>query len=239
MLGRMRDISELLSSWQQHDPTLPRLTWYGADDERVELSGRVLANWVIKAANLLAEETGGEQDAPVLVDLPQHWRALVWAMGGWLSGAQVHFGPHFTGTGPDLDSIEVVITAEPQTAPGAEVLIAVALPALAMTFEGDLPGGAVDGASDLMTYPDELMQPAAATDLHAVAEALDANSASQSAVGLEERALRVLLETSEASGTTTIGRCLRIWLAGGSVVVVDTGGLDAEQVANMEEARAW
>lgn len=235
----MRDISELLSSWQQHDPTLPRLTWYGADDERVELSGRVLANWVIKAANLLGEETGGEQDAPVLVDLPQHWRALVWAMGGWLSGAQVHFGTHFTATQPDLDSPEVVITAEPQTAPAAEVLIAVALPALAMTFEGDLPVGAVDGASDLMTYPDELIQPAAATDLHALAEALDADPASPGGGALEQRALRVLLETSAAPGTTTVARCLHIWLAGGSVVIVATGGPDAEHVAKMEEARPW
>ena len=38
-ISRMLD---LISS----DPGRPRLTWYGDDAERVELSGAVLQNWV-------------------------------------------------------------------------------------------------------------------------------------------------------------------------------------------------
>ena len=38
------------------DPGRPRLTWYGPDGERVELSAKVLDNWVAKTANLLVDE---------------------------------------------------------------------------------------------------------------------------------------------------------------------------------------
>src|SRR5690554_3627439 len=71
------------------DPSQPRLTWYGEDDERVELSGRVLANWVTKATNLLVEEGEVEPGTRVLLDVPAHWRALVWALATWTAGGHL------------------------------------------------------------------------------------------------------------------------------------------------------
>src|SRR5690606_31930742 len=71
------------------EPNQPRLTWYGPADERVELSGRVLANWVTKATNLLVEEGEVEPGARVLLDIPVHWRALVWAMATWCAGGEL------------------------------------------------------------------------------------------------------------------------------------------------------
>ncbi len=71
------------------EPNQPRLTWYGPDDERVELSGRVLANWVTKATNLLVEEGEVEPGSRVLLDIPVHWRALVWAMATWCAGGEL------------------------------------------------------------------------------------------------------------------------------------------------------
>lgn len=71
------------------EPNQPRLTWYGPDDERVELSGRVLANWVTKATNLLVEEGEVEPGTRVLLDVPVHWRALVWAMATWCAGGEL------------------------------------------------------------------------------------------------------------------------------------------------------
>lgn len=85
--------TRLLAQWQDHDPSRPRLTWYGPESERVELSGRVLANWVVKAANLLGEEADVERDSRVLLDLPVHWRTLVWAAGTWTAGGQVLLPP--------------------------------------------------------------------------------------------------------------------------------------------------
>lgn len=75
------------------EPNQPRLTWYGPDDERVELSGRVLANWVTKATNMLVEECDVEPGSRVLLDVPVHWRALVWAMATWCAGGELVLRP--------------------------------------------------------------------------------------------------------------------------------------------------
>ncbi len=48
-------VPAVLAAATASDPGRPRLTWYGADGERVELSARVLENWVAKTANLLVE----------------------------------------------------------------------------------------------------------------------------------------------------------------------------------------
>ncbi len=116
-------------------PTRPRLTWYDDADgptrgERIELSGRVLANWVAKAANLLTDELGVERGDVVVLDLPAHWRALYWALAAWRVGAVVALGP-------DSRAV-VVVTDRPQDAaiaPGARV-VAVSLPALARGWAG-------------------------------------------------------------------------------------------------------
>ena len=55
--------SELMTSLRSGHATSPRLTWYGPDSERVELSGRVLDNWVAKTSNLLQDEL---DDRPLL-----------------------------------------------------------------------------------------------------------------------------------------------------------------------------
>jgi len=75
------------------EPNQPRLTWYGPDDERVELSGRVLANWVTKATNLLVEEGEVEPGTRVLLDVPVHWRAIVWGLATWCAGGELVLPP--------------------------------------------------------------------------------------------------------------------------------------------------
>lgn len=131
------------------DPGRPRLTWYGDDGERVELSGHVLDNWVTKTANLLVEEYQAGPLTRVLVDLPVHWRSVVWAMATWRVGACVAVPPAGR---PDL-----VVTHEPaRHADAGGDVVAVALPALARHFDGELPAGAVDATSAVMTYGDLL-----------------------------------------------------------------------------------
>ena len=73
-----RTPEDLLLAFRTHNATSPRLTWYGPDSERVELSGRVLENWVAKTANYLVDELDAEPGSAVAVDLPVHWRSLVW-----------------------------------------------------------------------------------------------------------------------------------------------------------------
>ena len=144
------------------DPGRPRLTWYGGEGERVELSGAVLQNWVNKTTNLLVEEFDAAPGMRVLLDLPVHWRAVLWALGAWRCGATVVLAPASETVDMDVDihldadaDVDVVVTSRPEAWTGAGAqLVAVALPALARRFGGDLPPGAIDAAAAVMTYGD-------------------------------------------------------------------------------------
>ena len=53
--------ADLLRRLLADDPTRPRLTWYDDEPgptqgERIELSAKVLVNWVSKAANLMQDD---------------------------------------------------------------------------------------------------------------------------------------------------------------------------------------
>jgi uncharacterized protein (TIGR03089 family) len=69
------------------DPGRPLVTFYDTDSgERVELSVTTYANWVAKAASLLAEEHGLERGQRVRVDLPTHWLGPVFLGAAWTVG---------------------------------------------------------------------------------------------------------------------------------------------------------
>ena len=134
------------------DPGRPRLTWYGDDGERVELSGAVLENWVNKTTNLLVEELDVEPGARVLLDLAPHWRTVVWALSVWRAGA----GVALAGT-PDVGGRpDVVVTDQPGHHDKAAHVVVVTPAALARRYPGDLPAGAIDAAAAIMTYADQL-----------------------------------------------------------------------------------
>ena len=129
----------------------PALTWYGPDGDRVELSGAVLVNWVTKTTNLLVEELDVGPGSIVVLDLPPHWRSVVWALAAWRAGATVTIGAP---TAEDAPSI--VVTDRPERHPQARDLVVVTLGALARRYPGELPAGAIDAASAVMTYSDAL-----------------------------------------------------------------------------------
>lgn len=142
------------------EPGRPRLTWYGGDGERIELSGAVLVNWVSKTTNLLVEEFDAEPGTVVATDLPPHWRTLVWALATWRSGATLRLAD---ASEAPVAGADVVVTADPDRWTDAEgrrprgtELVAVALPALARSFGAELPAGTIDSASAVMTYGDQL-----------------------------------------------------------------------------------
>lgn len=141
-------VADVLASVTR-DPGRPRLTWYGPAGERIELSGAVLANWVAKTTNLLVEEFDAGPGVRIGLDLPAHWRTVVWALAAWRCGACVVVGDA-------VQTADVVVTDRPGTFPGVDQLVAVALPGLARRFDGVLPAGAVDAASAVMTYGDQI-----------------------------------------------------------------------------------
>ena len=137
------DVLALVTS----EPGRPRLTWYGAGGERIELSGAVLANWVSKTTNLLVEEFDAGPGVRIGLDLPAHWRSVVWAIAAWRSGARLVVGA-------EVGAAEVVVTDRPSAHVRAPQLVVVALPGLARTYDGELPPGAIDAAAAVMTYGD-------------------------------------------------------------------------------------
>jgi uncharacterized protein (TIGR03089 family) len=137
------------------DPARPRVTFYEdtpgpTHGERIELSGKVLTNWISKAGNALQDEFDLGPGSVVRLALPPHWRALYWAFAVWSVGGTVDLA----GVKADL-----LICDDPQLAasgqPPATDVVLVTLPALARIHPGTVPTGAMDEARDLATYGDQ------------------------------------------------------------------------------------
>ncbi|MCI7551151.1 MAG: hypothetical protein PUK40_04410 [Actinomycetaceae bacterium] len=73
--------AHVVSHWIDADPS-------STHPERIELSGKVLADNIAKAANYLVNDAGVEPEDTVLLDLPPHWKTLVWAIAVGLAGAK-------------------------------------------------------------------------------------------------------------------------------------------------------
>ena len=166
-VAHVADLQRLIT----RDPGRPRVTWYGDNGERVELSGAVLHNWINKTVNLLVEEFDAAPGTRVLLDLPPHWRAIVWGLAAWRTGATLVLAPDAPARGTvgqtDVSEehtllglargVDVVVTSRPTAWTGTDVpVVAVPLPALARRFDGELPSGAIDAGSAVMTYGDQI-----------------------------------------------------------------------------------
>ncbi len=201
------------------DATRPRLTWYDDEPgptsgERIELSARVLANWVAKAANLLQDDLSAEPGTTVGLDLPTHWRAVYWALAAWSVGAEVVVGEAATGA-------DVLVTASPEAAAahGGDAVL-VALPALARSHPraGDA-SAAVDEARELATHGD-LFVPLADPEPSDVALATASGSLTYGEVVVPDDAWgRQPRVAVRGPLDVVLGRCLAAWAADGSVVL--------------------
>jgi uncharacterized protein (TIGR03089 family) len=231
--GLAHVLSALLS-----EPGHPRLTWYGPAGERIELSGAVLDNWVSKTTNLLVEELDAGPGTRVLLDLPPHWRTVVWALAAWRVGAAVvttDGGVEQDGT--VADDVDVVVSDRPGALalPRGAAVVAVALPALARRFDGDLPAGALDAAQSVMTYGDVIgWAPVAEPDRPALGDlphaALLAAAADAAPVPDGSRTLLTVGDDRTTTAPTLLA-VLGVLAEGGSVVLLrPEPGEDAARV---------
>ncbi|MCU1568677.1 MAG: hypothetical protein JWQ56_3614 [Pseudarthrobacter sp.] len=141
---------DLMASLRSGNSTAPRLTWYGPGGERVELSGRVLDNWVAKTSNLLQDELDAGPGMRLALDLPAHWKSVVWALAAWQLGLE---------TVLSAGEADFLATAAPDAVNGKyDAVVAVALPALAMRWDGGLPAGFLDYAAEVRSHGDVFMQ---------------------------------------------------------------------------------
>lgn len=149
----------LLARVQRSDASRPRITCYDDTDgptrgERIELSARVLSNWVAKAANALQEDYDVEPGSVVLLSLPPHWRTAYWALAVWSVGGCVAL---------DVDeSADVCVSDDPavladfveRSGAGAGAVL-VTLAALARRAPEPVGDGVMDEAAQLSTYADQ------------------------------------------------------------------------------------
>ena len=132
----------------------PLLTYYDlAIDERTELSGVSMANWVDKTSNLLADQLGagpGEAvELAVAERRPGHWVTLVWQLACWQVGAAVTLGRR-------AGAAMVVVGPGDSTAaaPGTPVL-ACSLHPLGLPSAETPPPGVLDYGVEVRGQPDQ------------------------------------------------------------------------------------
>lgn len=196
---------------------LPALAWHG-EASRIELSGHVLANWVIKAIGHLHDEVALEVGDVVVLDLPPHWKRLVLALAVWSLGGEVVTLPRSLSGCPGhaerdeaaeavpegVEDPRVVVTDRPGSAlaDSADEVLAVQALSLAPRYDGELPPLVRDWVLEVRGSSDRLSVP-----LPAWSGPVPLATAGSAA--------RLLVE---ADGLDVVPRLLGAWAAGGGVV---------------------
>jgi uncharacterized protein (TIGR03089 family) len=206
---------DLMASLRSGNSTAPRLTWYGPDAERVELSGRVLDNWVAKTSNLLQDELDAAPGMRLRLELPAHWKAAVWALSAWQLGLEVVLA----GDGGDI-----LVTAAPESVDGKyDAVVAVALPALAMRWQGELAAGCIDYAAEVRSHGDVFMQhtdpdPEACAIVDSEGRGHLHRELFESFAVAHDEGVRLHVPASEGL-ESSLANALGAWKQGGSVVL--------------------
>jgi uncharacterized protein (TIGR03089 family) len=224
-------VPTILSTLRTRQATSPALIWYGPGSERIELSGKVLDNWVAKTSNLLVDELDAEPGIRLRLDLPPHWKTLVWALAAWQTGCTVLLGDAVLVGNAALvgDAAEdsaaapdVTVTASQEVLDTADgTVVAVAPGALELRWAGSLPAAAVDYAAEVRSYADTYVAGDEAGD-HYTALHITAGPSltyGQLAEAAGSGAQQTLLVPAAAGLPAVLTASLRTWAAGGTVVL--------------------
>jgi hypothetical protein len=208
----------------------PVLAWYG-ESARIELSGHVLANWVIKAIGHLHDEVALEPGEVVVLDLAPHWKRLVLALAAWSLGAEVVALPRGVvaprtrdGRGAPaaddpaealpggVEDPRVVVTDRPDSALAdtADEVLAVQAVSLAPRYDRELPPLVRDWLVEVRGSSDRLSVPLPAWSGPAPAPSGEVT------VGAPTGTAPRLLVTDD--GLAAASRVLAVLLAGGGIV---------------------
>ncbi|WP_394215786.1 TIGR03089 family protein [Brachybacterium vulturis] len=139
----------------------PALAWYG-EAARIELSGHVLANWMIKSIGHLHDEIDLAPGDEVVLDLPPHWKRLALALASWALGAAVTVLEREAEPSgevpPAPEQPRVVVTDRPDSslADSADEVLALDAVSLAPRFSAELPPLAHDWLAEVRGSSDRL-----------------------------------------------------------------------------------
>ncbi|MFW0108331.1 TIGR03089 family protein [Rothia sp. P7181] len=128
----------------------PALIWYSTHSERIELSGRVLENWVSKTANLLSEECELDSSEPIHLNTSTHWRSIIIALAALRIGAQLQF------TSAEEECADIFCTDNTDNLHknSAEYQLMIEKSPLAPRFMGVLPDDTMDYCALVRSYGD-------------------------------------------------------------------------------------
>lgn len=125
----------------------PALLWYSQPGERIELSGKVLDNWVSKTANFMVDECELESGSQVDIPMGAHWRSVIIAIAALRIGAKLNFS---SAEAEVLFSFDTAVVEASQ----AEYPVIVDRGPLSARFMGQLPSQAVDYCAEVRSYGD-------------------------------------------------------------------------------------
>ncbi|WP_404384237.1 TIGR03089 family protein [Knoellia locipacati] len=223
--------ADVLQQMLRSDSAKPRITTYDDTEgptrgERIEISARVLSNWVSKAANALQDEFDIAPGSVVRLDLPPHWRTTYWALAAWSVGATVSLD--------DGDS-DLVVTTDPDAAASVgSPAVLVTLAGLARGATVPVPPGVMDEARELSTHGDQFAaweEPAG--DDTALVAGRERTAYDAVVVPHEAHAERRHLTTTDTADF--LATCLALWAADGSVVL-SRGEAPADVLAERSRA---
>lgn len=126
----------------------PAVIWYGVDGERIELSGKVLENWIAKSANLFVDELDAVHGDAITLRATPHWRSIAAALGALRAGCTV--------TTADEAAFWLGFEHD-HAADLADVAVYMARGALAMSYDGsaqDFPEGSLDYCAEIRSFGD-------------------------------------------------------------------------------------
>ncbi|UNK45009.1 TIGR03089 family protein [Arthrobacter sulfonylureivorans] len=209
----------------------PCLVWYGPEGERIELSGRVMDNWVAKTANLLAEELDTGEGTTVGLRMEPHWRSLVWVLAAWQAGATVRLDT--AGPAPD-----VLVSADPEQLAGDSThQVLVAPGALQLRWPGEVPDGVLDYAAEVRSYADVYL---GLDTLAADGMALEYDGGDLTFGQLlgQPAPARILLVPAQTAWPEVLREALATWQGGGTVVLVHADVEVSQRLLDSERVSA-
>jgi uncharacterized protein (TIGR03089 family) len=216
------------------DPGRPLVTSYDlTTGERVELSTTTFANWVAKAASLLAEEHDLERGGTLRVDLPTHWLGPVFLGAAWTIGLAVTLDdePDAVVTGPDG-------LARWASYADRHPVLACSLLPMGVRFAGPLPRGVHDVGLEVWSQPDAFVAWDPPTGDDRATDALSQHELwSRAAAGSSLTDGGRLLAVANPASPSGLASFVEPLARSGSVVLVATpdGPLD---VSRLEEIAA-
>lgn len=233
-----KSIPELLDFLRSSRPTSPRLIWYGDNHERIELSGKVLDNWVAKTSNLLVDELDAEPGQLISLQLPPHWKAVIWALACWQTGCIVSTVSANTGSASTelngreplatVVSTDEALTALAELGSAGGIAVAVAPGALQPGWSGELPVGALDYAADVRSHGDVFFVQGQAEETDPALDGASGQFTYASLFECERPApplgANLLVQARNPNSLDHVLRqCLAVWAADGCVVLAETG----------------